>query len=44
MFERWLQSERSEDWEVYKDKRREAKVAIKQAKRMADERWGEILA
>ena len=44
MFERWLQSKRSEDWEVYKDKRREAKGAVKQAKRMADERWGERLA
>ena len=44
MFERWLQSKRSEDWEVYKDKRREAKGAVKQVKRMADERWGERLA
>ena len=44
LFERWLQSKRSEDWEVYKEKRREAKRSVKQAKRLANERWGERIA
>ena len=44
LFERWLQSKRNEDWEVYKEKRREAKRAVEQAKRLANERWGERLA
>ena len=44
LFERWLQSKRNEDWEVYKEKRREAKRAVEQAKRVANERWGERLA
>ena len=44
MYERWLQSGRSEEWEMYKEKRREAKRLVKQEKRRANERWGEGLA
>ena len=44
VFERWLQSKRSEDWDLYKEKRSEAKRAVKEAKRLANERWGERLA
>ena len=44
LFERWLQSKMGEDWEVYTEKRREAKRSVKQAKRLVNERWGERLA
>ena len=44
VYERWLQSKRREDWELYKVKRREVKRSVKQAKRVANERWGERLA
>ena len=44
MYERWLQSGRSREWETYKEKRREAKRVVNQEKRRADERWGEGVA
>ena len=44
IYERWLQSRREEEWELYKEKRREAKRAVQQAKRRANERWGERIA
>ena len=35
LFQRWLQSKRSEEWEMYKEKRREAKRSVKkQAKHL----------
>ena len=43
MYERWLQSGKSGEWEMYREKRREAKISVKQAKRLANERWGERL-
>ena len=44
LFERSLQSGRVDDWERYKNKRQEVKRVIKEAKKAADERWGERMS
>jgi len=43
-YERWLQSEKEEDWLKYKRVSREAKVLIRKKKKRAGNEWGKKVA